>query len=143
MSLIVAAFVSALIFGLGLGVSGMTLPSKVIGFLDITGAWDPSLAFVMVGAIGVHAISYRLIAKRDSPILTTKFQIPTRRELDKKLILGSVLFGMGWGVGGFCPGPALVSAVTGNSSVLIFVASMVIGVYAHEWASKYLYGKGN
>jgi uncharacterized membrane protein YedE/YeeE len=126
-----AAFVSALIFGLGLGLSGMTLPSKVIGFLDITGAWDPSLAAVMVGAILVHSISFRLIAKRKSPMLTAEFQIPSRRDIDWRLILGAVLFGAGWGLGGFCPGPALVGLATGQGPVVIFVASMLVGMWLH------------
>ena len=109
MNLILAAFSSALLFGIGLGVSGMTLPSKVIGFLDVFGEWDPSLLAVMVGAILVHAISYRIVTKRESPILVAKFQIPTRRDVDWKLVMGSVMFGAGWGLGGFCTGPALVS----------------------------------
>ncbi len=141
MKLILAAFFSALVFGIGLGISGMTLPSKVIGFLDVTGNWDPSLAAVMFGAILVHAISYRLITKRKSPILTTEFQIPTRRDVDWKLILGAVLFGAGWGLGGFCPGPALVGVVTGKSSVVIFVASMLVGMWAHNLLNSVLLQK--
>jgi uncharacterized membrane protein YedE/YeeE len=129
MKILLAAFLSALLFGLGLGVSGMTLPSKVVGFLDVMGDWDPSLMAVMVGAILVHSISYRLIMRRESPILVANFQIPTRRELDWKLLVGSALFGIGWGLGGFCPGPALVNAVTGSSSVLVFLASMLVGMY--------------
>jgi uncharacterized membrane protein YedE/YeeE len=133
MKILAAAFFSALVFGLGLGISGMTLPSKVIGFLDVAGNWDPSLMAVMVGAILVHSISYQLITKRKSPLLVEKFQIPNRRDIDWKLILGSVAFGAGWGIGGFCPGPALVGLMSGNSSVLIFVFSMVIGIYAHNF----------
>lgn len=133
MSILFAAFLSALIFGLGLGVSGMTLPAKVIGFLDITGEWDPSLGFVMIGAIGVHSLSYRFIAKRESPVLTTKFQIPTRREIDSKLVVGSTLFGIGWGLGGFCPGPAIVAAASGHTAVLIFLTSMAAGIYLHNF----------
>lgn len=132
MSLLFAAFISALIFGIGLGVSGMTLPAKVIGFLDVTGNWDPSLLAVMGGAILVHALSYRIITKRQSPVLDTKFHIPTRRDLDWKLILGSVIFGAGWGLGGFCPGPAIVGFVTVQQSVVIFVLSMIGGIYLHK-----------
>ncbi len=142
MSLIFAAFISALLFGIGLGVAGMTLPTKVIGFLDVSGNWDPSLAFVMIGAIAVHSVSYRLITKRASPILTTRFQIPTKRQIDPKLILGSVLFGAGWGLGGFCPGPAIVAAVSGGPSVLVFLGSMIAGVYLHQFVHKLLYSKG-
>lgn len=128
-----AAFSSALIFGLGLGLSGMTLPAKVIGFLDITGQWDPSLMAVMVGAILVHSVSFRLITKRSSPVLVSEFKIPTNRDIDWKLVLGSAIFGAGWGLGGFCPGPALVGVVTGEPSVLIFVLSMVAGIYLHHF----------
>ena len=143
MSLLLAAFFSALIFGLGLGVSGMTLPSKVIGFLDVTGTWDPSLAFVMIGAIAVHSLSYQLITKRASPILTGNFQIPTKRQIDSKLILGSLLFGAGWGLGGFCPGPAIVAAVSGAPSVLVFLASMVAGVFVHKFLNNSILSKWN
>jgi uncharacterized membrane protein YedE/YeeE len=139
MSLMVAAFASALLFGIGLGVSGMTLPSKVLGFLDVTGDWDPSLLAVMMGAILVHSISYRLIAKRESPVLVSKFQIPTRRDIDWKLVLGSAIFGAGWGLAGLCPGPALVGVVTAEAPVVIFVASMVAGIYLHNiFNSKFL-----
>jgi len=132
MNLFISAYVSALLFGLGLGVSGMTQPSKVIGFLDIAGNWDPSLLFVMVGAIAVHSVSYRLITKRESPVLTTKFQIPTNKQLDASLIIGSAVFGMGWGIGGFCPGPALVASVSGALPVLFFLGAMISGVYLHR-----------
>lgn len=143
MKLFLAAFISSLIFGLGLGVSGMTLPAKVIGFLDITGAWDPSLLAVMVGAISVHFIAFRLITKRKNPLVADKFQVPTRRDLDWKLIVGSAIFGAGWGLGGFCPGPALVGLVTGKSSVVIFVVSMVAGIYLYKiFDSKILQAKG-
>ena len=133
---ILAAFASALIFGIGLGISGMTLPAKVIGFLDITGQWDPSLMAVMAGAILVHAVSYRFIIKRRNPVLTSEFKIPTKRDIDWKLIHGSAIFGAGWGLGGFCPGPALVGLVTGEPSVVIFVLSMVAGIYLHRFFDK-------
>lgn len=133
MNLLLTAFFSALLFGIGLAISGMTLPVKVIGFLDIAGHWDPSLAFVMMGAIAVHRVSYRLIAKRSSPIFAAKFQIPSRRDLDWKLVIGSAIFGLGWGLGGFCPGPAIVGLVTGQTAVLTFVVSMIAGVYLHKF----------
>lgn len=141
MKLILSAFFSALVFGVGLGIAGMTLPTKVIGFLDVTGAWDPSLAFVMIGAIAVHGVSYRLIMRRSSPVLTPKFFIPSRRDLDAKLLLGALIFGIGWGLGGFCPGPAIVASVSGHASVLIFVASMVAGIYVHAGLMKFLNSK--
>lgn len=122
------AMSSGLLFGLGLGVSGMTQPSKVMGFLDITGAWDASLAFVMIGAILVHMALFRLILKRSSPLFDTNFHIPTRKDLDLRLLMGAALFGVGWGLGGFCPGPALVSLASGGSAVLVFVATMLFGM---------------
>lgn len=125
-------FLAALLFGLGLGIGGMTLPTKIIGFLDVTGAWDPSLAFVMMGAVGTHALAYRLIVKRPSPLLEPSFQIPTKRAIDRRLIVGSFLFGAGWGLGGFCPGPAIVASVSGNLSVLTFVLSMIAGIYLYK-----------
>jgi hypothetical protein len=142
MSLLVSAYFSALMFGLGLGLAGMTLPSKVIGFLDVTGNWDPSLAFVMIGAIAVHSVSYRLITKRDSPILTSNFHLPTKRQIDWKLICGSALFGAGWGLGGFCPGPAIVASVSLDPSALAFLGSMIAGTYLHQFINKSFLAKG-
>jgi uncharacterized membrane protein YedE/YeeE len=129
---LITAFVSAFIFGLGLAISGMTLPAKVIGFLDITGAWDPSLMAVMGGAIAVHSLSYRLIKRRSSPLLATTFQVPQKRDIDWKLVTGAILFGAGWGLGGFCPGPAIVSLVSAKTPVIVFVLSMIIGMYVHN-----------
>ena len=114
----------------------MTLPAKVLGFLDVAWEWDPSLMAVMVGAILVHSVSYRLITKRSSPVLAAEFKIPTKRDIDSKLILGSAIFGAGWGLGGFCPGPSLVGLVTGKPSVVVFVISMIGGVYLHEIFNK-------
>jgi len=136
MNLLVAAYLSALLFGIGLGISGMTNPAKVIGFLDVKGAWDPSLMLVMLGAVVVHGLTYRLITRRNSPVLTATFQIPTNRKVDRKLLLGSVLFGAGWGLGGFCPGPAIVSSVSGASTVLVFTFSMLGGIYLHYLFSR-------
>jgi uncharacterized membrane protein YedE/YeeE len=136
-----AAFVTALIFGIGLGISGMTDPSKVIGFLDVTGEWDPSLMFVMIGAIAIHGALYPFIIRRRAPVLAIKFQIPTIRKVDFKLIAGAVFFGLGWGLGGFCPGPAIVSSVTGNAFVLVFVFSMFLGIYLHKLLLKLISGR--
>lgn len=122
------AFVAGLVFAVGLGLSGMTQPSKVIGFLNVSGDWDPSLAFVMGGAIAVHLTVNRFVQKRGRPLLADIFHLPTRQDVDAKLVLGAVLFGVGWGLGGFCPGPALVSAAAGQASALVFVAAMTVGM---------------
>lgn len=127
--LLVSLF-AGLVFGVGLAVSGMTQPSKVVGFLDPLGRWDASLMFVMAGAIAVHFVAYRLVKRRSSPLLTPTFSLPTRRDLDVKLLAGAALFGVGWGVGGFCPGPGLVSLGTGAPTVLAFVAAMLGGMFA-------------
>lgn len=124
-----AALFVGLVFAIGLGVSGMTLPEKVIGFLDFTGDWDPALMFVMGGAVMVYAGLFPLITTRmKSPIFAPKFSIPTRRDLNPRLIGGAALFGLGWGLGGFCPGPALVSVPTGTTDVFVFMLSMVGGM---------------
>src|SRR4051794_33925482 len=107
------ALITGILFALGLGYSGMTRPDVVKGFLDIFGAWNWQLMGVMIGAIGVHAIAFRLIMKRNSPVLAADFQLPAKKEIDKRLILGSVLFGLGWGWAGICPGPGLVSLASG------------------------------
>ena len=135
MSRLLAAFVGGLIFAFGLGISGMTDANKVIGFLNLAGDWDPSLAFVMVGAIGVHLLLYRAILRRESPLFAQRFQLPTRRDVDSKLVVGSALFGVGWGLGGICPGPALVSLMTFGSSAGLFVLSMFGGMLTYKLMS--------
>lgn len=124
----VAALLVGFIFALGLGISGMTDPHRVIGFLNIFGAWDPSLAFVMIGAIGVHFVSYRLIRRRSKPLLADKWHVPTKTNITPSLIIGAVIFGVGWGLAGFCPGPALTGLVTLQKQPLIFVGGMVVGM---------------
>jgi hypothetical protein len=125
----IVAFVVGLVFALGLGIAGMMMPAKVMGFLDITGDWDLSLALVMVGAIAVHTVFYRMVRGRLSPLLGGKFQIPTRTDLDARLLVGSAMFGTGWGLAGFCPGPALASVGGGSGVVLLFGGSMVCGMH--------------
>ncbi|MFZ4739185.1 MAG: DUF6691 family protein [Bradymonadia bacterium] len=126
----VAAALSGVLFGAGLVVSGMTLPTKVVGFLDaFGGAWDPSLALVMVGAIGVHAVVHRVFSGRPSPLWATRWSLPTRRDLDARLLLGAALFGLGWGIGGYCPGPGLVSLAGGALSSAVFVGTMLLGMW--------------
>ena len=127
-----AALTAGLIFAFGLGVSGMTDANKVIGFLDLSGDWDPSLAFVMVGAIGVHLSLSKLVFRRERPIFAAAFQIPKQSNVDGPLIMGAGLFGVGWGLGGFCPGPGLVSVVSAGSSASSFVAAMLVGMVFHH-----------
>ena len=131
MKSLVVSFVSGIVFALGLGISGMTRPIKVIGFLDFTGKWDASLAFVMIGAIAVYSIAYRLVRGRQAPVLGEKFLIPARGNIDRNLIVGAAMFGAGWGLAGFCPGPAITSLASGAASVALFVIAMVAGIYLH------------
>ncbi len=128
MALVVPA-IAGVIFAIGLGVSGMTDPGKVIAFLDVAGAWDPSLAFVMAGAIGVHFVFARRALVRPVTLSGAPIALPTKVGIDGRLLLGSALFGVGWGAAGFCPGPALVSAVGGlGLTALVFVGAMVAGM---------------
>ena len=125
---LVSVFIAGIVFALGLGISGMTNADKVIGFLDIADNWDASLAFVMVGAIGVHWVSYRLMTKRQSPIFADLFRVPMVQVIDKQLVVGAALFGVGWGLGGYCPGPGVVSGVTLGAEALTFVGGMLLGM---------------
>jgi uncharacterized membrane protein YedE/YeeE len=122
------AFAAGLVFGIGLIVSGMTDPGKVLGFLDVAGAWDPSLAFVMVGAILVGFFAFRFAGRRGRTFLGGALHLPTRRDLDWRLVTGSVVFGAGWGLAGYCPGPALVSFGSGAAPAAVFVVSMLFGM---------------
>jgi len=126
------SLLTGLIFGLGLIVSGMTDPSKVTGFLDLAGAWDPSLALVMGGAIGVGLIAFRLARTRARAILGGPMHLPEARQIDRRLVLGGLTFGVGWGLAGFCPGPALASLATGGSKPLIFTLAMLLGMAIFE-----------
>lgn len=127
------AFLSGLIFGLGLILSGMANPAKVQNFLDITGNWDPSLAFVMIGAIAVGLIGFTRAKKRKKSLLDKPVQLPTTTRIDKQLVIGSSLFGIGWGLAGICPGPALVTLSAGVAPALIFVISMLFGMLLYRW----------
>ncbi|MFT3770128.1 MAG: YeeE/YedE family protein [Minicystis sp.] len=126
------AFLSGVIFAVGLALSGMTQPSKVLGFLDVAGAWDASLAFVMMAAVGLGLVVFRRVLRRSGPILGGAFHLPDRNDLDARLILGSALFGIGWGLAGYCPGPAFVSLVSGRPGPVIFVGAMLAGIVAHH-----------
>lgn len=128
----IASFVSGLVFGLGLLVSGLANPEKVLGFLDIAGLWDPSLALVMVGAIGVGLIGFLVAGKRSVTIFGSPIRLPTATDIDKRLVLGSLAFGVGWGLAGFCPGPALVLLGAGETKAIVFVVSMVAGMAIFE-----------
>ena len=123
-------FAAGLIFGLGLVMSGMADPAKVLNFLDLTGTWDPSLAFVMAGAIAVTAIGYAVVLKRPRPILEPAFELPPKSPVDRRLLTGAAIFGTGWGLGGFCPGPALTSLSLAAPGTLVFVPAMLIGIAA-------------
>jgi len=127
-----ASLLAGLVFGLGLIVSGMANPAKVLGFLDLGGNWDPSLAFVMAGAIAVGAVAFTVANRRSRSMLGAEMRLPSARHLDRRLILGSMLFGIGWGVAGFCPGPALVSLGMGEVKALVFVAAMLVGMGVFE-----------
>lgn len=129
-------FATGLLFGLGLIIAGMTDPSKVIGFLDLAGAWDPSLALVMGGAIVVGLGAFAFARRRTTSFLGGAMQWPTNRDINPRLVVGSLLFGAGWGLAGFCPGPAIVSLGTGNSKAVVFVLAMLVGMAFFEWAEK-------
>jgi len=131
-----ATFGGGLLFAIGLGISGMTDANKVIGFLNLSGAWDPSLVFVMVGAIGVHLALFRLILKRQSPLFAERFHIPTNRDIDPRLFAGSALFGAGWGLGGICPGPGLVSIMGFGSAAIVFVIFMLGGMAMQNFTQR-------
>jgi len=135
----IVALIVGFIFALGLGLSGMTQPQKVVGFLDVLGQWDPSLLFVMVGAIFVHFITYRIIRKmRKTPILSTEWYVPTKTEITPALIIGSLLFGIGWGLGGYCPGPAVTSLASLQIKPFIFILSMLVGMILFRFIDKKL-----
>lgn len=133
MKLKLSALLAGLIFGLGLIVSGMANPAKVLAFLDLAGAWDPSLALVMAGAIVVGMPGFLVARGLPRSLLQQPLQLPTARHIDRRLVLGSLLFGAGWGLAGICPGPALVLLGAGQSSALLFVAAMLAGMQLFNW----------
>lgn len=134
MKQLVVSFFAGLVFALGLGISQMANPNKVLSFLDFFGAWDPSLALVMGGALGLNLILFRLILKRPRPLFDTQFHLPTFSAVDARLVVGSALFGLGWGLAGYCPGAAITAIPTGAGSVLLFIASMVGGMLLYRIA---------
>lgn len=126
------AFLVGLAFALGLGLGGMTQPARVLGFLDVTGDWDPSLAFVMLGAVATYAVAFRLVRQRARPLLASDFVLPARRDLDANLLVGALVFGVGWGLAGLCPGPALTALGSGEPAALRFVGAMFAGIAVHK-----------
>ena len=132
-------YLVGLLFGLGLLLSGMTNPGKVIGFLDLFGAWDPSLALVMGGAIMIGVFAFTFAKKRTSNFFGGLLRFPTNNQIDKQLIIGSLLFGAGWGLAGFCPGPALVSMASGQPKAVLFVIAMIIGMIGFELMDRFIH----
>jgi uncharacterized membrane protein YedE/YeeE len=132
----ISSFFSGFLFAIGLGISGMMDSQKVQGFMDITGRWDPSLAMVMIGGIPVTFLCYSFIFKRKVPVYEKNFALPTNNKIDKNLILGAIVFGIGWGLGGLCPGPAISNLGSLNPAIFLFVFSMFIGYYIHEKFSR-------
>ena len=128
-----ASLLAGLVFGLGLILSGMADPAKVLGFLDLAGAWDPSLAFVMAGAIAVTFIGFKLVLRRPQPIFGGTFHLPTATDIDARIIVGPAIFGLGWGLAGFCPGPAFTALTTGGNAALMFVVAMLFGMGGARW----------
>lgn len=133
------AFFAGALFSVGLVLGGMTQPARVIGFLDFFGSWDPSLMFVMGGAVVVHFALFRVITKRRSPLFDERFHLPTRKDIDGRLVIGAALFGIGWGLVGYCPGPALVSLATGQRAI-VFTVALLAGMAIHhmfeQWSSR-------
>ena len=127
-------FLTGMLFAAGLVVSGMTQPAKVLGFLDVSGVWDPALLFVMGGAVVVTFFGYRWILDRQAPLYAPSFDIPLRKNIDAPLLIGAAFFGIGWGTAGFCPGPAIVALASGSTDVMIFVAAMFAGFYLKDIA---------
>jgi len=125
---LLASLASGIVFGLGMAISGMTNTDRVQGFLDLAGAWDPTLAFVMAGGMLVTFIGYKFILKNPAPLLADMFHVPTKTDIDKPLLIGAVLFGAGWGLVGYCPGPAVAGLSYGYTATLIFVPTMIVGM---------------
>lgn len=130
---LVSAAAIGLVFGLGIAISGMANPAKVLNFFDVFGTWDPSLMLVMGSALTVTFIGYRFVLKRPAPVFDRSFHLPTKRDFDLPLVAGSAVFGIGWGIAGFCPGGAIPALGTGETSALIFVGAMILGIITTTW----------
>lgn len=132
----ITSFLCGLLFGVGLTISSMINPNKVLNFLDITGFWDPSLLIVMAVAVMVTFLGYQLVKKFDKPVFCNQFYLPERKNVEKKLILGSIIFGIGWGVAGYCPGPSITALATFNSDPVYFVIGLIAGSWTCHWLFK-------
>lgn len=141
MRTILSGLFAGLLFGIGLGLGGMTDPAKVLGFLDFAGAWNPSLIFVMGGGVGVFALLFPLIRKRSGPLFAPSFDLPLGRPIDKRLVLGAATFGVGWGLLGLCPGPAITNAAVAGPQILLFLGAMGAGMAIHAALQKVRAGK--
>ncbi|EHC19286.1 YeeE/YedE family protein [Fischerella thermalis] len=129
------ALFAGLLFGLGLGFSQMIDRDRVLGFLDITGVWDPTLLFVLGGAVAVTVIAFRFVLRRPYPILTDKFYLPTKKDIDLPLVVGSAIFGVGWGIAGYCPGPGITALVLGIWNPVLFIVALIAGSLTYKWYS--------
>lgn len=136
MPLALSALAAGILFGLGLAVSQMTNPAKVLAFLDVTGAWDPSLAVVMAAALAVFFAAFRIAQGRPAPLLADAFKLPTRREIDAPLVAGSVLFGAGWGLAGLCPAPAITALISGQRKAFLFLGAMLVGMLIYRLTTR-------
>jgi uncharacterized membrane protein YedE/YeeE len=136
MKLIVIALISGILFGIGLALSQMTNPAKVLNFLDIAGNWDPSLIFVMAGALAVTTLSFRKILKRPTPLFDKEFYLSSKSAIDKPLLIGAGLFGIGWGISGYCPGPSIAGLGMGNFEAVVMIFSIYLGFIAHRLYNK-------
>jgi len=132
MGKLTSVLVAGLLFGLGLAVSGMTHASKVLGFLDITGDWDPSLLLVLGGAVGVSVVAFRFILRRPAPVLESVFRLPSVKDVDGPLVVGAAIFGIGWGISGYCPGPAIASLAAPNWETWVFIPAVLLGAFLHR-----------
>ncbi|MFZ6773418.1 DUF6691 family protein [Undibacterium sp. SXout7W] len=133
---LLVSLLSGLIFGLGLGLSGMTHAQKVLDFLDLAGNWDPSLLFVLGGAVSVTVVAFHFVLKRDKPVFATGFDLPLRKHLDAPLLIGAAVFGIGWGISGYCPGPAIALLAAPNQEAWIFIPAMLAGACLHRlWSA--------
>ncbi|WP_432697546.1 DUF6691 family protein [Marinobacterium sp. YM272] len=130
---LIAALVAGTLFGFGLAVAQMIDPAKVLNFLDLTGTWDPSLAFVMAGGLAVNALLTPFILKRGKPLLAEFFQLPKKVQIDKRIVFGGIIFGVGWGIAGYCPGPMITSLSFANSDILTVFAAFVVGTFGTRW----------
>ena len=127
------ALLAGLLFGWGLGLSQMIDRDRVLGFLDVTGVWDPTLLFVLGGAVTVTVIAFRFVLRRSQPILAEKFHLPTKKDIDKPLIIGAAIFGVGWGIAGYCPGPGITALVLGIWNPVLFMVAFIVGSLTYRW----------